>query len=144
MGRRFDEVGEEMKLVLYKVVRGDTNDARVEISGKKYSPPETSAMILTGLKEAAEAYLGEKVTKAVIEAVPAYFNDAYARRPKTPAKSRAFKVMRIINEPIAEPLAQHRSEYGRNHRRLRFREKVRWTRYFDPRSGRRRGGSKVH
>jgi molecular chaperone DnaK len=63
MGRRYDEVSEEMKMVPYKVVRGDNGDARVDISGKKYSPPEISAMILTKLKEAAEAYLGEKVTR---------------------------------------------------------------------------------
>ncbi len=62
MGRRYDEVTEEMKMVPYKVVRGENGDARVDISGKKYSPPEISAMILTKLKEAAEAYLGEKVT----------------------------------------------------------------------------------
>ena len=66
MGRRFDEVSEEMKMVPYKVVRGDNGDARVDIMGKKYSPPEISAMILTKLKEAAESYLGEKVTQAVI------------------------------------------------------------------------------
>src|SRR6202158_5732600 len=64
MGRRFDEVNQEMKLVPYKAVRGEKGDARVDISGTKYSPPEISAMILTTLKEAAEAYLGEKVTQA--------------------------------------------------------------------------------
>src|SRR5665647_2660581 len=74
MGRRYDEVNEEMKMVPYKAVRGENADARVDISGKKYSPPEISAMILTKLKEAAESYLGEKVTQAVIT-VPAYFND---------------------------------------------------------------------
>src|SRR4029453_5376660 len=73
MGRRFDEVSEEMKLVPYKVVRGENGDARIEAGGKKQSPPEISAMILAKLKEAAEAYLGEKVTQAVIT-VPAYFN----------------------------------------------------------------------
>src|SRR5690348_9267457 len=70
MGRRYDEVTEEMKMVPYKVVRGDNGDARVEAGGKKQSPPEISAMILAKLKEAAEAYLGEKVTQAVIT-VPA-------------------------------------------------------------------------
>ena len=74
MGRRSDEVTEEQKMVPYKVVRGDNGDARVDIQGKKYTPPEISAMILTKLKEAAEAYLGQKVTEAVIT-VPAYFND---------------------------------------------------------------------
>src|SRR3954468_13102067 len=66
MGRRFDEVNDEMKLVPYKAARGDNGDARVDIGGKKMSPPEISAMVLNKLKEAAEAYLGEKVTKAVI------------------------------------------------------------------------------
>src|SRR5437763_8487707 len=75
MGRKSDEVNEEMKMVPYQVARGENGDARVDISGKKYSPPEISAMILTKLKEAAESYLGEKVTQAVIT-VPAYFNDS--------------------------------------------------------------------
>src|SRR5437660_1429100 len=75
MGRRYDEVGEEMRRVPYRVVKGPHDDARVEISGKLYSPPEISAMILTKLKTAAEDFLGEKVSKAVIT-VPAYFNDA--------------------------------------------------------------------
>ncbi len=104
MGRRFDEVNEEMKLVPYKVVRGDTNDARVESGGKKYSPPEISAMILGKLKDAAEAYLGEKVTKAVIT-VPAYFNDAQRQATKDAGKIAGLEVMRIINEPTAAALA---------------------------------------
>src|SRR5260370_582461 len=74
MGRRSDEVSEEMKMVPYRVIRGENGDARVEAQGKKYSPPEVSAMILTKLKEAADAYLGTKVTEAVIT-VPAYFNE---------------------------------------------------------------------
>ncbi len=104
MGRRFNEVSEEMKLVPYKVVPGDSNDARVEIQGKKYSPPEISAMILTKLKEAAEAYLGEKVTKAVIT-VPAYFNDAQRQATKDAGQIAGLEVMRIINEPTAAALA---------------------------------------
>ncbi len=104
MGRRFDEVSQEMKLVPYKVVAGDTDDARVDISGKKYSPPEISAMILGKLKEAAEAYLGEKVTKAVIT-VPAYFNDAQRQATKDAGKIAGLEVMRIINEPTAAALA---------------------------------------
>jgi molecular chaperone DnaK len=104
MGRRFDEVSEEMKLVPYKVVRGETNDARVESGGKKYSPPEISAMILGKLKEAAEAYLGEKVTQAVIT-VPAYFNDAQRQATKDAGKIAGLEVMRIINEPTAAALA---------------------------------------
>ena len=104
MGRRFNEVGEEMKLMPYKVVPGDNADARVEISGKKYSPPEISAMILSKLKEAAEAYLGEKVTKAVIT-VPAYFNDAQRQATKDAGQIAGLEVMRIINEPTAAALA---------------------------------------
>jgi len=104
MGRRFNEVSEEMKLVPYKSVSGDNGDARVEIQGKKYSPPEVSAMILTNLKEAAEAYLGEKVTKAVIT-VPAYFNDAQRQATKDAGQIAGLEVMRIINEPTAAALA---------------------------------------
>src|SRR2546428_12235088 len=104
MGRRFEEVSEEMKMVPYKVVKGDNGDARVEIMGKKYSPPEISAMILTKLKEAAEAYLGEKVSDAVIT-VPAYFNDAQRQATKDAGKIAGLEVMRIINEPTAAALA---------------------------------------
>jgi molecular chaperone DnaK len=104
MGRRFDEVNEEMKLVPYKAVKGDSNDARVDVSGKKYSAPEISAMILGKLKEAAEAYLGEKVTQAVIT-VPAYFNDAQRQATKDAGKIAGLEVMRIINEPTAAALA---------------------------------------
>jgi molecular chaperone DnaK len=104
MGRRYDEVNEEMKMVPYKVVRGDNGDARIDISGKKYSPPEISAMILGKLKEAAESYLGEKVTQAVIT-VPAYFNDAQRQATKDAGKIAGLDVMRIINEPTAAALA---------------------------------------
>src|SRR6266496_4782808 len=75
MGRKYDEVNEEMKMVPYKVTRSNNADARIDISGKEYSPPEISAMILQKLKSAAEDHLGQPVTKAVIT-VPAYFNDA--------------------------------------------------------------------
>jgi molecular chaperone DnaK len=104
MGRRYDEVNEEMKMVPYKVVRGENGDARVEIQGKKQSPPEISAMILGKLKEAAESYLGEKVTQAVIT-VPAYFNDAQRQATKDAGKIAGLEVMRIINEPTAAALA---------------------------------------
>jgi molecular chaperone DnaK len=104
MGRRYDEVSQEMKLVPYKVVKGDANDARVEAIGKQYSAPEISAMILGKLKEAAEAYLGEKVTKAVIT-VPAYFNDSQRQATKDAGKIAGLEVMRIINEPTAAALA---------------------------------------
>ena len=104
MGRRFDEVGTEMKRVPYKVVKGDHDDARIEISGKVYSPPEISAMILTKLKNAAEDFLGEKVTKAVIT-VPAYFNDAQRQATKQSGEIAGLEVVRIINEPTAAALA---------------------------------------
>jgi molecular chaperone DnaK len=104
MGRRYNEVAEEMKLVPYKAVPGDSGDARIEAGGKKYSPPEISAMILGKLKEAAEAYLGEKVTKAVIT-VPAYFNDAQRQATKDAGQIAGLEVMRIINEPTAAALA---------------------------------------
>ena len=104
MGRRFNEVNEEMKLVPYKVVAGENGDARVDINGKRYSPPEISAMILGKLKEAAEAYLGEKVTKAVIT-VPAYFNDSQRQATKDAGQIAGLEVMRIINEPTAAALA---------------------------------------
>ena len=104
MGRRYDEVNEEMNMVPNKVMRGYNGDARVDISGNKYSPPEISAMILTKLKEAAESYLGEKVTQAVIT-VPAYFNDAQRQATKDAGKIAGLEVMRIINEPTAAALA---------------------------------------
>ena len=104
MGRRFDEVSEEMKMVPYSVVKGDSSDVRIDISGKKYSPPEISAMILTKLKEAAESYLGEKVTEAVIT-VPAYFNDSQRQATKDAGRIAGLDVKRIINEPTAAALA---------------------------------------
>jgi molecular chaperone DnaK len=104
MGRRFDEVQEEAKRVPYKVVKGPHDDARVEISGKSYSPPEISAMILQKLKTAAEDFLGEKVTKAVIT-VPAYFNDSQRQATKQAGEISGLEVLRIINEPTAAALA---------------------------------------
>ena len=104
MGRRHDEVVSEMKLVPYKVIKGSGGDARIEVRGKQYSPPEISAMILRKLKEAAEAYLGEKVTQAVIT-VPAYFNDSQRQATKDAGKIAGLEVLRIINEPTAAALA---------------------------------------
>ncbi len=104
MGRRYDEVLQEIKLVPYKVVKAGNSDVRVEIRGKQYSPPEVSAMILRKLKEAAEAYLGEKVTQAVIT-VPAYFNDSQRQATKDAGKIAGLEVLRIINEPTAAALA---------------------------------------
>src|SRR6266545_1131440 len=104
MGRRYDEVLQEIKLVPYKVVKASNGDARVEVRGKQYSPPEISAMILRKLKEAAEAYLGEKVTQAVIT-VPAYFNDSQRQATKDAGRVAGLEVLRIINEPTAAALA---------------------------------------
>jgi molecular chaperone DnaK len=104
MGRRYDEVLQEIKLVPYKTVKANNGDARVEIRGKQYSPPEVSAMILRKLKEAAEAYLGEKVSQAVIT-VPAYFNDSQRQATKDAGKIAGLEVLRIINEPTAAALA---------------------------------------
>src|SRR5213080_2219084 len=104
MGRKYDEVSEEMKMVPYRVVRASNGDARVHAGGKKQSPPEISAMILTKLKEAAESYLGEKVTQAVIT-VPAYFNDAQRQATKDAGQIAGLEVMRIVNEPTAAALA---------------------------------------
>ena len=104
MGRRFSEVSEETKLVPYHIVSGDSGDARVGTGDKKVAPPEISAMILGKLKEAAEAYLGEPVTKAVIT-VPAYFNDAQRQATKDAGQIAGLEVLRIINEPTAAALA---------------------------------------
>jgi len=104
MGRRYDEVLEEIKLVPYKVVKAPNGDVRIDIRGKQYSPPEISAMILRKLKEAAEAHLGEKVTQAVIT-VPAYFNDSQRQATKDAGKIAGLEVLRIVNEPTAAALA---------------------------------------
>jgi molecular chaperone DnaK len=104
MGRRYDEVQEEIKKVPYKVVAAPNGDVRIEIRGKQYSPPEISAMILRKLKEAAEAYLGQTVTQAVIT-VPAYFNDSQRQATKDAGKIAGLDVQRIINEPTAAALA---------------------------------------
>ncbi len=106
MGRRFDEVESERKIVSYQVVRGSAGDARVKIpqTGKELSPQEISAMVLAKLKSDAEAYLGETVTKAVIT-VPAYFNDSQRQATKDAGKIAGLEVLRIINEPTAAALA---------------------------------------
>jgi molecular chaperone DnaK len=104
MGRRHDEVVQEIKLVPYKAVKAANGEARIEVRGKQYAPPEISAMILRKLKEAAEAYLGEKVTQAVIT-VPAYFNDSQRQATKDAGKIAGLDVLRIINEPTAAALA---------------------------------------
>ena len=104
MGRKFDEVNEEMTIVPYKVVKGPNADVRVEAEGKQYAPPEISAMILQKLKTDAEAYLGEPVTDAVIT-VPAYFNNAQREATRDAGKIAGLNVLRIINEPTAASLA---------------------------------------
>jgi molecular chaperone DnaK len=104
MGRRFGEVGEEAKRVPYKVVEASNGDAWVRVADHDYSPPEVSAMILQYLKKAAEAHLGEAVTKAVIT-VPAYFNDSQRQATKDAGKIAGLEVLRIINEPTAASLA---------------------------------------
>ncbi len=104
MGRKYDEVAHEISLVPYKVVRAPNGDAHVEVGGKTYSPPEISSMILQKLKADAEAYLGEKVTQAVIT-VPAYFNDSQRQATKDAGRIAGLEVLRIINEPTAASLA---------------------------------------
>ena len=104
MGRKFDEVNEEMKMVPYQVVRASNADARIDALGKEYSPPEISAMILQKLKQAAEEYLGQPISKAVIT-VPAYFNDAQRQATKDAGLIAGLEVMRIVNEPTAAALA---------------------------------------
>src|SRR5476651_2808545 len=104
MGRKFDEVNEEMKMVPDQVVRATNGDARVNAQDKEYSPPEISAMILQKLKQAAEEYLGQPISKAVIT-VPAYFNDAQRQATKDAGLIAGLEVMRIVNEPTAAALA---------------------------------------
>ncbi|MDX8468453.1 molecular chaperone DnaK [Mesorhizobium sp. VK23B] len=106
IGRRYDDpvTEKDKKLVPYKIVKGDNGDAWVEAGGKKLSPSQISAMILQKMKETAEAYLGEKVEKAVIT-VPAYFNDAQRQATKDAGKIAGLEVLRIINEPTAAALA---------------------------------------
>ncbi len=104
MGRRFDEVSSEIKTVPYKVIKGENDSARIEVSGKVYSPPEISAMILQKLKAAADDYLGEKIEQAVIT-VPAYFNDAQRQAAKDAGQIAGLEVLRLVNEPTAAALA---------------------------------------
>ena len=104
MGRKYDEVSEEMKMVPYKVEKADNGDCRVAVQDKQYSPPEVSAMILQKLKQAAEDYLGTTVEKAVIT-VPAYFNDSQRQATKDAGKIAGLEVERMVNEPTAAALA---------------------------------------
>src|SRR5437016_1476053 len=102
MGRKYDEVSEEMKMVPYRVVRASNGDARISAAGKEYSPPEISAMILQKLKQAAEEYLGQTVTKAVIT-VPAYSNKPQRQATKDPARTPGLKAMRTVTNRTAAP-----------------------------------------
>ena len=104
MGRRFNEVSEEMKMVPYTVAPAPNGDVRVKIGSEEYAPPQISAMVLQKLKQAAEEYLGQPVTKAVIT-VPAYFNDAQRQATKEAGQIAGLEVMRIVNEPTAAALA---------------------------------------
>jgi len=104
MGRKFDEVGDEIKQVPYKVEKASNGDVRITVDGKQYSPPEIAAMVLQKLKQSAEDYLGSKVEKAVIT-VPAYFNDAQRQATKDAGKVAGLDVLRIVNEPTAAALA---------------------------------------
>jgi len=106
MGRRFDEVTEEMKLVPYKVEHGKNDMVVVGVQSREYTPPEISAMVLQKLKAAAEAYLGEAVTQAVIT-VPAYFNDAQRQATKDAGTIAGLEVLRLVNEPTAASLAYY-------------------------------------
>ena len=141
MGRRYDEVGEEVRLVPYKIIKGQSQEARVLAGGKEYTPQQVSAMILGKLKKAAETYLGEEVKQAVIT-VPAYFNDAQRQATKDAGTIAGLKVLRIINEPTAAALA-----YGLDRKKneliagLRLRR--RHVRRLHPRGGGQRGRGEV-
>src|SRR3954471_21618823 len=113
MGRKFDEVQEEIKRVPYKVVRAQNGDAAIEIRGKRYSPPEISARILGKLKRAAEEFLSDKITDAVVT-VPAYFNDAQRQATKDAGRIAGLDVKRIVNEPTAAALA-YGLDKGKDH-----------------------------
>ncbi|MHC5036520.1 MAG: Hsp70 family protein, partial [Planctomycetota bacterium] len=104
MGRRHGEVASEEKIVPYEVIGAPEEPVKVLVRGKEYTPPEISAMVLQNLKETAEAYLGEKIEKAVIT-VPAYFNDSQRQATKDAGQIAGLKVERIINEPTAAALA---------------------------------------
>ncbi len=114
MGRRFDEVTEEISHWSYKVAKGDNNTVRIDIDGRLYTPQEISAMILQKMKKTAEDYLGQEVTEAVIT-VPAYFNDAQRQATKEAGEIAGLTVRRIVNEPTAAALAYGLDKGGRDH-----------------------------
>src|SRR5215217_5235820 len=114
MGRRFDEVTEEISHWSYKVAKGDNNTVRIDIDGRLYTPQELSAMILQKMKKTAEDYLGQEVTDAVIT-VPAYFNDAQRQATKEAGEIAGLNVRRIVNEPTAAALAYGLDKGGKDH-----------------------------
>ena len=115
MGRRFDEVTEEISHWSYKVVKGDNNTVRIDIDGRQYTPQEISAMVLQKMKKTAEDYLGQEVTEAVIT-VPAYFNDAQRQATKEAGEIAGLTVRRIVNEPTAAALAYGLDKGGKDHK----------------------------
>ena len=115
MGRRFDEVTEEISHWSYKVAKGDNNTVRIDIDGRLYTPQEISAMILQKMKKTAEDYLGQEVTDAVIT-VPAYFNDAQRQATKEAGEIAGLNVRRIVNEPTAAALAYGLDKGGKDHK----------------------------
>ncbi len=115
MGRRFDEVSEEISHWSYKIVRGDNDTIRIDIDGRLYTPQEISAMILQKMKKTAEDYLGQEVTEAVIT-VPAYFNDAQRQATKEAGEIAGLTVRRIVNEPTAAALAYGLDKGGKEHK----------------------------
>ncbi|NTS41534.1 molecular chaperone DnaK [Flavisolibacter sp. BT320] len=114
MGRRFDEVSEEISHWSYKVAKGDNNTVRIDIDGRLYTPQEISAMVLQKMKKTAEDYLGQEVTEAVIT-VPAYFNDAQRQATKEAGEIAGLNVRRIVNEPTAAALAYGLDKGGKDH-----------------------------
>ena len=114
MGRRYDEVTEEISHWSYKVAKGDNNTVRIDIDGRLYTPQEISAMILQKMKKTAEDYLGQEVTDAVIT-VPAYFNDAQRQATKEAGEIAGLNVRRIVNEPTAAALAYGLDKGGKDH-----------------------------
>ncbi|MCH5718395.1 molecular chaperone DnaK [Niabella hibiscisoli] len=115
MGRRYDEVGEEISHWAYKVAKGDNNTVRIDIDGRLYTPQEISAMTLQKMKKTAEDYLGQEVTEAVIT-VPAYFNDAQRQATKEAGEIAGLNVRRIVNEPTAAALAYGLDKGGKDHK----------------------------
>ncbi|MGJ7031548.1 molecular chaperone DnaK [Niabella hirudinis] len=115
MGRRFDEVSEEISHWSYKVAQGDNNTVRIDIDGRLYTPQEISAMVLQKMKKTAEDYLGQEVTEAVIT-VPAYFNDAQRQATKEAGEIAGLTVRRIVNEPTAAALAYGLDKGGKDHK----------------------------